>query len=63
MQMRPGNVWLAELNRDEAKPSAVPITSIWSRHDSLVAPQARAASLRVRRTLRLVGSRQQRAAE
>jgi triacylglycerol esterase/lipase EstA (alpha/beta hydrolase family) len=40
VQMRPGNVWLAELNRDEAKPSAVPITSIWSRHDSLVAPQA-----------------------
>ena len=39
-QMRPGNAWLAELNRDEAKPSAVPITSIWSRHDSLVAPQA-----------------------
>jgi triacylglycerol esterase/lipase EstA (alpha/beta hydrolase family) len=41
-QMRPGNAWLAELNRDEAKPSAVPITSIWSRHDSLVAPQASA---------------------
>ena len=39
-QMRPGNAWLAELNRDEAKPSTVPITSIWSRHDSLVAPQA-----------------------
>ena len=39
-QMRPGNAWLAELNRDEAKPSPVPITSIWSRHDSLVAPQA-----------------------
>jgi len=38
--MCPGNAWLAELNRDEAKPSAVPITSIWSRHDSLVAPQA-----------------------
>ena len=39
-QMRPGNAWLAELNRDETKPSPVPITSIWSRHDSLVAPQA-----------------------
>ncbi len=38
--MRPGNAWLAELNRDEAKPCPVPITSIWSRHDSLVAPQA-----------------------
>jgi hypothetical protein len=38
--MRPGNTWLAELNRNESKPSAVPITSIWSRHDSLVAPQA-----------------------
>ena len=41
-QMRPGNPWLAELNRDETKPSPVPITSIWSRHDSLVAPQASA---------------------
>jgi pimeloyl-ACP methyl ester carboxylesterase len=39
-QMRPGNAWLAELNRDETKPPPVPITSIWSRHDSLVAPQA-----------------------
>ena len=39
-QMRPGNAWLAELNRDERKPPPVPITSIWSRHDSLVAPQA-----------------------
>jgi triacylglycerol esterase/lipase EstA (alpha/beta hydrolase family) len=39
-QMRPGNAWLAELNRNESKPSPVPITSIWSRHDSLVAPQA-----------------------
>jgi triacylglycerol esterase/lipase EstA (alpha/beta hydrolase family) len=39
-QMRPGSAWLAELNRDETKPPPVPITSIWSRHDSLVAPQA-----------------------
>jgi pimeloyl-ACP methyl ester carboxylesterase len=39
-QMRPGNAWLAELNRDEASAYPVPITSIWSRHDSLVAPQA-----------------------
>jgi triacylglycerol esterase/lipase EstA (alpha/beta hydrolase family) len=39
-QMRPGNAWLAELNRDETTPPPVPITSIWSRHDSLVAPQA-----------------------
>jgi pimeloyl-ACP methyl ester carboxylesterase len=38
-QMRPGNAWLEELNRDEAQPSPVPILSIWSRHDSLVAPQ------------------------
>jgi triacylglycerol esterase/lipase EstA (alpha/beta hydrolase family) len=39
-QMRPGNAWLSELNRSEARPPPVPITSIWSRHDSLVAPQA-----------------------
>jgi triacylglycerol esterase/lipase EstA (alpha/beta hydrolase family) len=39
-QMRPGNPWLAELNRDESKPPPAPIISIWSRHDSMVAPQA-----------------------
>lgn len=39
-QMRPGNAWLAELNRGEADPAPAPITSIWSRHDSMVAPQA-----------------------
>jgi triacylglycerol esterase/lipase EstA (alpha/beta hydrolase family) len=39
-QMRPGNAWLAELNRDESRPPPVRMTSIWSRHDSMVAPQA-----------------------
>lgn len=38
-QMRPGNPWLAELNRAEGD-APVPITSIWSRHDSMVVPQA-----------------------
>lgn len=42
-QMHPGNPWLAELNRDENRAAPVPITSIWSRHDSMVAPQASAA--------------------
>jgi triacylglycerol esterase/lipase EstA (alpha/beta hydrolase family) len=39
-QMRPGNAWLTDLNRDENKATPVPITSIWSRHDSMVGPQA-----------------------
>jgi predicted alpha/beta hydrolase family esterase len=39
-QMRPGNAWLAELNRDESRAPPVSIASIWSRHDSMVAPQA-----------------------
>ncbi len=39
-QMHPDNPWLADLNRDEAAPPPVPITSLWSRHDSMVAPQA-----------------------
>lgn len=39
-QMRPGNRWLVELNRGEDTPAPAPITSIWSRHDSMVAPQA-----------------------
>jgi triacylglycerol esterase/lipase EstA (alpha/beta hydrolase family) len=38
-QMHPGNPWLTELNRDESKPAPAPITSIWSRHDSMVMPQ------------------------
>ena len=37
-QLRPGNPWLAELNRG-AKPPAVPTASIWSWHDSMVSPQ------------------------
>ena len=39
-QMHVGNPWLVELNRHESDPAPVPITSIWSRHDSMVAPQA-----------------------
>src|SRR5262249_34888300 len=39
-QMRPGNAWLLDLNRDESNPRPIPIVSIWSRHDSMVAPQA-----------------------
>jgi pimeloyl-ACP methyl ester carboxylesterase len=39
-QLRPGNAWLAELNSNEGGPAPIPITSIWSRHDSMVAPQA-----------------------
>lgn len=39
-QMHPGNPWLVELNRNENQSPPVPIVSIWSRHDSMVAPQA-----------------------
>jgi triacylglycerol esterase/lipase EstA (alpha/beta hydrolase family) len=39
-QMRPGNPWLVELNRNENQSVPVPIVSIWSQHDSMVAPQA-----------------------
>jgi pimeloyl-ACP methyl ester carboxylesterase len=39
-QMQPGNPWLAELNRREGVPLSIPVTAIWSRHDSMVAPQA-----------------------
>jgi triacylglycerol esterase/lipase EstA (alpha/beta hydrolase family) len=53
-QMHPGNPWLLELNRDESAPTPVPITSIWSRHDSMVAPQASSA-LRNAENIALVG--------
>jgi triacylglycerol esterase/lipase EstA (alpha/beta hydrolase family) len=53
-QMRPGNAWLAELNRHEREAAPVPITSIWSRHDSMVGPQA-SGELACATNLALVG--------
>jgi triacylglycerol esterase/lipase EstA (alpha/beta hydrolase family) len=41
-QMRPGNAWLAALNRDEGAPPPAPITALWSRHDTMVVPQVSA---------------------
>lgn len=38
-EMRPGSAWLRALNASPL-PRDVPIVSIWSRHDSMVAPQA-----------------------
>ena len=38
-QLRPGNGWLEELNRAEDDEPTVPMISIWSWHDSMVAPQ------------------------
>jgi triacylglycerol esterase/lipase EstA (alpha/beta hydrolase family) len=37
-QMRPGNPWLAELNAERPDP-ALRLVSLWSWHDSMVAPQ------------------------
>jgi triacylglycerol esterase/lipase EstA (alpha/beta hydrolase family) len=39
-QLRPGNAWLAELNRSERPSAAGRLISLWSWHDSMVAPQA-----------------------
>jgi pimeloyl-ACP methyl ester carboxylesterase len=41
-QMHPGSAWLAELNRDEGAPLPVRTLSLWSWHDSMVAPQTSA---------------------
>ncbi|MEO8304408.1 MAG: alpha/beta fold hydrolase [Betaproteobacteria bacterium] len=41
-QLRPGNAWLEELNRAEGAPSPVRLMSVWSWHDSMVAPQTSA---------------------
>lgn len=38
-QLRPGNAWLVELNRTEGLPLPVRFVSLWSWHDSMVAPQ------------------------
>lgn len=53
-QMRPGSRWLADINRAESEPPPAPITSIWSRHDSMVAPQA-SAELACARNIALAG--------
>jgi len=41
-QIRPRSAWLAELNRNERAGPPVRTVSIWSWHDSMVAPQASA---------------------
>jgi pimeloyl-ACP methyl ester carboxylesterase len=41
-QLRPGHPWLAKLNEAESEPSPVPIVSLFSWHDNLVAPQSSA---------------------
>jgi alpha/beta hydrolase family protein len=53
-QLRPGNEWLAELNRSEGVEPAVPTISIWSWHDSMVAPQT-SGRLRGARNVELIG--------
>lgn len=42
-QIRPGSLWLAQLNAAETEPSPVPIVSIYSYHDNLIAPQENSA--------------------
>jgi triacylglycerol esterase/lipase EstA (alpha/beta hydrolase family) len=39
-QMRPGNRWLADLNAVPPATAVVPTLSLWSRHDTMVVPQA-----------------------
>jgi triacylglycerol esterase/lipase EstA (alpha/beta hydrolase family) len=41
-QIRPGSAWLAELNRDEGRPPPTRTVSLWSWHDTMVAPQTSA---------------------
>ena len=41
-QLRPDNAWLSELNRGEVAPAGVRMVSLWSWHDSMVAPQTSA---------------------
>ena len=53
-QLRPGNEWLAELNRSEDAAPAVRTISIWSWHDSMVAPQT-SGRLRGAENIELIG--------
>jgi triacylglycerol esterase/lipase EstA (alpha/beta hydrolase family) len=38
-QIRPGSAWLAEMNRSEGAPLPARTVSLWSWHDTMVAPQ------------------------
>jgi pimeloyl-ACP methyl ester carboxylesterase len=42
-QMRPNSLWLKQLNAAEREPLPVPIVSIYSYHDDLIAPQENSA--------------------
>jgi triacylglycerol esterase/lipase EstA (alpha/beta hydrolase family) len=53
-QLRPGNAWLADLNRADNAPSDVRMVSIWSWHDSMVAPQT-SSRLRGGENIELIG--------
>jgi len=53
-QLRPGNPWLAALNRAEEAPPVVRTISIWSWHDSMVAPQT-SGRLRGAENIELIG--------
>ena len=53
-QMRPGSPWLAGINAGENEPPPAPVVSVWSRHDSMVAPQA-SADLACARNVVLTG--------
>jgi pimeloyl-ACP methyl ester carboxylesterase len=47
-QMRPGSPWLAGINAAENESPPAPVVSVWSRHDSMVAPQVSADLARAR---------------
>jgi triacylglycerol esterase/lipase EstA (alpha/beta hydrolase family) len=53
-QLRPGNSWLAGLNESEDRPGPVRIVSLWSWHDSMVAPQT-SSRLAAAENIELVG--------
>jgi len=53
-QLRPGNGWLGALNRAEEAPPVVRMISIWSWHDSMVAPQT-SGRLRGAENIELIG--------
>ena len=52
--MRPGNPWLVGINVAENEPPPALMVSVWSRHDSMVAPQA-SANLACARNVVLTG--------
>ena len=55
LQMRPGSLFLQELNKDAEILEKIKFTSIWTPYDFIIVPAASAAQVRIEATKQLLG--------